>query len=189
VEGLAWCAAAKRDHERAAVLLGAAHRLRELTGITLDGLVPFALAHQHAEHTTRTALGAANYAHTHARGAELGYHETIAAALHNQDDQQPIPAQDNRHNGHPVDHRAGTMPARPATPLTRREHDVAAILGHTPGATNKDIAARLVVSVRTIDTHIEHILNKLGVDSRGQIAAWAATLHNDTAGTNTGTSQ
>jgi non-specific serine/threonine protein kinase len=40
--------------------------------------------------------------------------------------------------------------------------------------TNKDIATELVISQRTAEAHIEHILNKLGFTSRTQIAAWAA---------------
>jgi DNA-binding CsgD family transcriptional regulator len=37
---------------------------------------------------------------------------------------------------------------------------------------NKDIAERLVLSTRTVDSHVEHILAKLGASSRLQIAAW-----------------
>jgi len=39
--------------------------------------------------------------------------------------------------------------------------------------TNKDIAARLVVSKRTVDAHVEHILGKLGYSSRVQVATQA----------------
>jgi DNA-binding NarL/FixJ family response regulator len=42
------------------------------------------------------------------------------------------------------------------------------------GLSNKEIAARLVLSVRTAETHVEHILNKLGFASRAQIASWDA---------------
>ena len=57
--------------------------------------------------------------------------------------------------------------------LTEREHEVAALVAH--GLSNKDIAARLVISRRTAESHIRHILNKLGFDSRVQIAAWMET--------------
>jgi len=40
--------------------------------------------------------------------------------------------------------------------------------------TNKQIAARLVISPRTAETHVEKILSKLGFTSRSQIAAWVA---------------
>ena len=39
---------------------------------------------------------------------------------------------------------------------------------------NKDIAAGLVISQRTVEAHIDHILGKLGFNSRAQIAAWVA---------------
>jgi len=56
--------------------------------------------------------------------------------------------------------------------LTPREREVAALVAW--GLANKDIASRLVVSKRTVDAHIEHILGKLGYTSRVQIAALAA---------------
>ena len=37
---------------------------------------------------------------------------------------------------------------------------------------NKEIADTLVISRRTAETHVEHILTKLGFTSRTQIAAW-----------------
>jgi DNA-binding CsgD family transcriptional regulator len=56
--------------------------------------------------------------------------------------------------------------------LTAREREVAALVAW--GLANKDIASRLVVSKRTVDAHIEHILGKLGYSSRVQIASLAA---------------
>ena len=41
------------------------------------------------------------------------------------------------------------------------------------GLTNRQIAARLVISERTAGNHVAHILTKLGFTSRAQIAAWA----------------
>jgi len=41
------------------------------------------------------------------------------------------------------------------------------------GLSNKQIAAKLVVSERTAESHILNILNKLGFNSRTQIASWA----------------
>jgi DNA-binding CsgD family transcriptional regulator len=43
--------------------------------------------------------------------------------------------------------------------------------------TNKEMAARLYISVRTVDTHVANILRKLGLTSRAQIAVWAANNH------------
>jgi predicted ATPase/DNA-binding CsgD family transcriptional regulator len=56
--------------------------------------------------------------------------------------------------------------------LTSREREVAALVAK--GMTNKDIAAGLFVSKRTIDAHVEHILAKLCYASRVQIAALVA---------------
>jgi DNA-binding CsgD family transcriptional regulator len=40
------------------------------------------------------------------------------------------------------------------------------------GLSNKEIGARLLISEHTVDSHVRSILNKLGVNSRAQIAAW-----------------
>jgi DNA-binding NarL/FixJ family response regulator len=40
------------------------------------------------------------------------------------------------------------------------------------GLSNRDIAERLTIAKRTADSHVEHILAKLGYSSRAQIAAW-----------------
>lgn len=55
--------------------------------------------------------------------------------------------------------------------LTDREWEVAMLVAR--GLSNRQIAAELVLSERTIDTHVSHILRKLAVVSRAQIAAWA----------------
>ena len=39
---------------------------------------------------------------------------------------------------------------------------------------NREIAKRLYLSVRTVDNHVQHILGKLGFDSRVQVATWLA---------------
>ena len=41
------------------------------------------------------------------------------------------------------------------------------------GLTNRDIASRLCLSVRTVEVHIDHILTKLGFRARTRLAAWA----------------
>jgi non-specific serine/threonine protein kinase len=58
-----------------------------------------------------------------------------------------------------------------ATPnLTRREREVADLVAQ--GLTNREIAARLFVSERTAESHVEQIRGKLGFRSRAQMAAW-----------------
>lgn len=57
-------------------------------------------------------------------------------------------------------------------PLTRRETEVAALVAE--GLTNREIAARLFISERTAESHVEQIRNKLGFHSRTQIAVWFA---------------
>jgi len=59
--------------------------------------------------------------------------------------------------------------------LSPREREVAALLAE--GLSNRQIAARLVITERTVKAHIEHILDKLGVASRTHVALWAAADH------------
>ena len=42
------------------------------------------------------------------------------------------------------------------------------------GLSNGQIAAMLVISARTVETHVQHIMDKLGFRARTQIAAWSA---------------
>jgi DNA-binding NarL/FixJ family response regulator len=57
-----------------------------------------------------------------------------------------------------------------AEPLTPREREVAALVAE--GLTNREIAQRLYLSERTAQNHVQHILTKLGLPNRGQIAVW-----------------
>jgi len=76
---------------------------------------------------------------------------------------------------------AGTVPAaRPARAVTAgdafelsaRELEVARLVA--VGLSNPAIASALFVSVPTVKTHVSHILVKLGLDSRVQLASWVA---------------
>jgi DNA-binding NarL/FixJ family response regulator len=56
--------------------------------------------------------------------------------------------------------------------LTQREREVAALIAR--GKSNREISDELIVTPRTIETHVSSILSKLGFTSRAQIAVWAA---------------
>ena len=56
--------------------------------------------------------------------------------------------------------------------LGKRESEVALLVAE--GLTNKEIGARLFISESTVASHIRGILNKLGFNSRAQIASWSA---------------
>jgi len=62
----------------------------------------------------------------------------------------------------------------PWRPLTAREFEVARLIAE--GMTNGEIAARLSIAAKTASSHVEHILAKLGVTRRAEIAAWVATI-------------
>jgi predicted ATPase/DNA-binding CsgD family transcriptional regulator len=55
--------------------------------------------------------------------------------------------------------------------LTDREREIAGLVAR--GMTNREIAEKLVLSVRTVETHVSRVLTKLGLRTRGQLTAWA----------------
>jgi DNA-binding NarL/FixJ family response regulator len=54
--------------------------------------------------------------------------------------------------------------------LTRRESEVVRLVAE--GLTNREIAARLVLSVRTVETHVDRVMGKLDFHTRSQLTAW-----------------
>jgi non-specific serine/threonine protein kinase len=68
-------------------------------------------------------------------------------------------------------------PARPAAPpeptpaLSRREREVTALIAR--GLSNREISAALVITEKTVGSHVEHIMTKLGLRSRTRVAVWA----------------
>ncbi|MDN5913893.1 MAG: helix-turn-helix transcriptional regulator [Pseudonocardia sp.] len=66
----------------------------------------------------------------------------------------------------------GSRSPRASSPLTDRERQIAALIAD--GMSNRDIAAELTISVRTVDGHVERILRKLDFGSRTQVASWMA---------------
>ncbi|MEV4316849.1 AAA family ATPase [Actinocrispum sp. NPDC049592] len=68
--------------------------------------------------------------------------------------------------------QARELTGNSSDPLSKREQEIAVLVGQ--GLTNRQIAAATHISVRTVETHVQHILAKLGLSTRTQIAAWAA---------------
>jgi predicted ATPase/DNA-binding CsgD family transcriptional regulator len=95
-----------------------------------------------------------------AEGRKLSPEEAVGLVLANE------PAEPGRQSASRLGPRRGSSSA-----LTRREAEVAALAAR--GLTNRDIAAQLFLSVRTVEVHIDHVLTKLGFRTRTQLAAWA----------------
>ncbi|MRH87782.1 protein kinase [Nocardia sp. SYP-A9097] len=149
LEVLAWVAAGT-DDQRAAVLMGAAaNMMRTAPGVAIY-FPQMVEAHLDCERVARGALGAARFDAAWRRGRAMRVNAAIAYALN---EEQPA-----------------DTPRPGATTLTKRERQVADLVAE--GLTNKQIAAQLVIAPRTVDAHVEHILAKLGFNSRAQIAAW-----------------
>jgi predicted ATPase/DNA-binding CsgD family transcriptional regulator len=155
LEFLAWPEGAAGRHLRAAMLLGAADQMWEMTGLSLRAfqhLVPY---HDDCERRARKTLGDTAFEAAFQQGRDLGVEDVIRYAL----DEVPPPP-----NADP-----SGMP-RPESALTRREWQVAELIAD--GRSNREVAATLVISTRTAESHVEHILVKLGLTNRVQVAAW-----------------
>ncbi|NKY42574.1 ATP-binding protein [Nocardia cerradoensis] len=152
-ETLAWVAAGQRRYRRAAVLTGAADSLFGRAGSSGFPFPALLVHHDDCAHVARDSLGDNAFQASLREGAAMTVDSAASFAL-----------------GERTDTSASTR--EPATVLTKREREVTALV--TRGLTNKQIAARLVISQRTAEGHVEHILTKLGFTSRAQIAAWAS---------------
>ena len=155
LDALAWIAFDQGRPRRAATLLGAVTRLAHAIGTLPAPFPELAVHHERYEQLTRAALGEQGYQVAFARGERLSLDEAVAFAL----DEPSSPA-------------AAPPPTDASTPLTRRERQVADLVAQ--GLSNKEIAAKLVISQRTAESHVEHILTKLGLTNRAQAAAWMA---------------
>ncbi|MBO0744384.1 MAG: helix-turn-helix transcriptional regulator, partial [Candidatus Dormibacteraeota bacterium] len=136
----------------AARLLGAGERIRTDAGASrMPFLVPLV---ERARETAVSALGAARFDAELAAGGALSRAEAVGLAL-----------------GEPARPAAAGSPAMD-TGLGTRELEVALLVAE--GLTNKEVGARLLISESTVASHVRGILNKLGFNSRAQIAGWAA---------------
>ncbi|TJZ76407.1 LuxR family transcriptional regulator [Rhodococcus oryzae] len=152
VEAKAWTAIVTDRARRAALLFGAARTMWQRVGSPGAVVPKLESYHEECELRTRRALGEQAFETAFRSGERWTAQETIAFALgEDLGEENPEPA--------------GT-----ATALTPRELQVAELVAQ--GLTNKAIAAKLVIAQRTAQGHVEHVLAKLGFNSRTQIAAW-----------------
>jgi predicted ATPase/DNA-binding CsgD family transcriptional regulator len=150
-----WYAANTGQARAAAQLLGAADAQATQTGADIMGpLVPMLVQ---AKKLAEEGLGSSKFEAEFQTGQRLGRIAALRLALGESD--QPEAA-------------TASHGAESAT-LGKRELEVARLIAE--GLSNKQIAARLFISDRTAATHVGNILNKLGLNSRAQVATWVAS--------------
>src|SRR5205807_9761623 len=109
-----------------------------------------------ARESATRALGEAKFAVEYEAGRRLSRQAAVRLALDEPDDGN-VAASRGSESG----------------PLAKREVEVARLVAE--GLSNKQVAARLFISERTVATHVGHILDKLGFKSRAQIAGWISS--------------
>lgn len=149
-ECLALLAIGAAGHTEAARFYGAAHALRQRAGQVRFEI--FDAIHAAAMTALRDAMGDEDYDSAWAEGAMLSTEEAIAYA--------------QRRRG------KRKRPTSGWASLTPTECDVVRLVSE--GLANNDIATRLFVSPRTVQTHLTHVYTKLGFSSRVQLVQEAA---------------
>lgn len=150
---LAANAAMAGQSERAVRLLGATEMLRGEGGYQFSSFIRPLM--DQAEALARAQLGDGGYRRAFEEGAHLDHEAAVALALGT---------------------KGGSVEGRRVEkldPLGKREREVAELIAE--GLSNKEIAARLFLSERTVETHVYNVLNKLGFSSRAKIASWVST--------------
>ncbi|MFD9666259.1 ATP-binding protein [Rhodococcus sp. NPDC059968] len=158
LQTLAWMAAEENRAQRAAVLLGAAESLRRSVGSPKVVFSDLSVHQAECERNTRSTLGGRAFDAAFRRGSGLSAGDAVSYAL---DERRP----------------AVSSHVDAAISLTHRERQVADLVAQ--GLTNRAIAEKLVISQRTAQGHVEHVLAKLGFTSRVQIAAWVVDQTHD----------
>jgi predicted ATPase/DNA-binding CsgD family transcriptional regulator len=156
-EVLASVAIAKGDDQRAATLLGGADALWR--SISWTHTAANLAQHDSVRAATRSRLGAGRYDRAFDAGLGMTTAEVAEYALG---------------GAMPVKAPSATAASEPRPILSPREMEVARLVAG--GATNAQTATQLFVGERTVESHVASIFNKLGVDSRVQIARWVATV-------------
>lgn len=147
LDSLGLAALSAGDANRTVVLISAARTLRTITGGAAAGM--FAARVKNSMDSAKARLSKVAAESAERRGTAMSMEEAIRFAL-------------GETTG-----RSGDGKSR----LTDRETQVAKLIA--TGMTNAEVAARLRISDRTVDAHVEHIRNKLGLRTRAQIAVWA----------------
>ena len=150
LECLATLAGAAGSHREAARLFGAAHAIEERMGAVRFKV--WEAAYEGSVAATREALGQSEFDSAWAEGAVLSAEEAIAYAQRGRGQRK--------------------RPANGWASLTPTELDVVRLVSE--GLANNDIATRLFVSPRTVQSHLTHVYTKLGLSSRVQLAQEAA---------------
>jgi predicted ATPase/DNA-binding CsgD family transcriptional regulator len=156
LETLASMAADQGRHERAAILLGSAQRVCDESSLSLVDL--HRQQHEQSVSLIIRGIGQALFDTAYAQGRAMTIGEGVAFAVADKQAAKPLPA----------------VKAASDTELTRRQLEIARLIAED--LTNRQIADRLFLSERTVETHITNILNKLGLNSRVQLSRWVAEL-------------
>ncbi len=151
---LAYHATTDGRAKTAARLLGASETIRIGAGATVMPVMSPLVTQ--AEESAVAVLGRQRFDAEFSAGKSLSRDSAVHLALGEADD-APATAGDGDEAGL----------------LAKREVDVARLVAD--GLSNKQIGARLFISERTVDSHVRSILNKLGFNSRVQIAGWIAS--------------
>jgi predicted ATPase/class 3 adenylate cyclase/DNA-binding CsgD family transcriptional regulator len=138
------------SHREAARLFGAAHGNRQRMGAVRFKV--WEAGYDASVAALRDALGEQDFDSAWAEGAALSTEEAIAYAQRGRGERK--------------------RPASGWASLTPTERDVVGLVSE--GLGNKDIATRLFVSPRTVQTHLTHVYGKLGLSSRVQLVQEAA---------------